>query len=44
MGIGFVPDVQTDKYQTDDSNEKDNNVEDELSVNGRPTTMPVELS
>ena len=47
MGIGFVeeaivPDVQTDEYETGDSNEKDNNVQYELPVNGRRTTMSVE--
>ena len=49
MGINFVyeaivPDVQTDEYETDDSNEKDNNVQYELPVNGRRTTMSLELS
>ena len=49
MGIGFVdgaivPDVQTDEYETDNSNEKDNNVQYELPINGRRTTMSVELS
>ena len=49
MGISFVyeaivPDVQTDEYETDDSNEKDNNVQYELPVNGRRTTISLELS
>ena len=49
MGIGFVDeasvaDVQTDAYESDNSNEKDNNVQYELPVNGRRTTMSVELS
>ena len=48
MGIGFVeetivPDVQTDEYESDDSNEKDNNVQYELLLNGGRTTMSVEL-
>ena len=41
---GDTPDVQTDEYETDDSNEKDNNVQYELPVNERRTTMSVELS
>ena len=41
---GDTPDVQTDEYETDDSNEKDNNVQYVLPVNERRTTMSVELS
>ena len=40
MGVSFVDeaivsDVQTDEYETDDSDEEDHIVPDELSVNGR---------
>ena len=43
MGIGFVdeaivPDVQTDEYESDDSNKKDNNIQYEILVKGGRTT------
>ena len=49
MGIGFVdeaivPDVQTDEYESDDSNKKDNNVQYEILVNGGRTTTTYQSS
>ena len=44
MGISFVnkaivPDVKMDEYETDDSDEGDRNVPDELPVNGKHIAM-----
>ena len=39
MDEAIVPDVQTDEYETDDYSGEDNNVQDELPVNGKCSTV-----